>query len=240
MTSLSSALTEHRPPVQVVPTDDRLKTLIVDDNRIDRRRLKSFCTQAKLDLDFVEASSVAELELLLEEIRFDLIFIDYRLDDGDGLGALTLIKKSQTNKDTATIMVAGVGQAAIAVSALKSGCSDYLLKDALDPHWLKRAVNNAIEKSRLQRRIASAERQRVTMTSVLRDFSRDCAEEIKPMVSHMLQTVRQIEDNSGPETSEETRARLESLAQACEQLWVFAEGIDRVAQQTITRQWDAH
>ena len=225
---------EHR---ELVCTSTKLVTLIIDDNPVDRRRLKSMCDKAGLDLDFVEVGSIAEMSVALSETVFDLIFIDYRLDDGDGLGALTLIKKNARTKAAATIMVAGIGQASVAVSALKSGCDDYILKDALDPHWLKRAVTNAVEKSKMQRVINDSEKMRAALAAVLRGVSNDCTVEMKPMLSQMLRRVRNLRGMSSNGSSASFSRDMDGLVQSCEQLWKFVEGFERSAMDACERQW---
>lgn len=209
---------------------ETLLTLIVDDNQIDRRRLKAMCDKATLGLEFVETTSIAEMKAALNETVFDLIFIDYRLGDGDGLGALNLIKKHALNHNTATIMVAGVDQTSVAVSALKSGCNDYVLKDALDPHWLKRAVTNAVDKSRLQRKIDSSEEMRSALTKALQEFSSDCTVEMKPLLSQMLRRVRNLRKS-------QPGADVDGIVRTCEQLWNFVEGLERAAVELCDQQW---
>lgn len=224
---------------------DRIRAMIVDDNAIDRRRLKSMCDKADLDMEFLEAESIAEMQAALKVAEFDLIFIDYRLDDGDGLGALSLIKKDRLNGDAATIMVAGVGQTAIAVSALKSGCSDYILKESLDPQWLKRAVTNAVDKSRLQRQYDSSELARASLTEVLQRFSKECTLEMKPILSRMLREIRTLSTTLPDPGRTNCQMQIDALNKSCQDLWSFSAGIERAAEhackielgrQNLTRQ----
>lgn len=210
-------------------TNDRTVTLIVEDNPIDRRRLTAMCDKADLNLAITEVSSIAEMEVALEKTAFDLIFIDYRLDDGDGLDALNIIKESDLNFCTATIMVAGVGQTSIAVTAMKNGCSDYVLKDSLEPHWLKRAVANAVDKSRLKQKYADSELVRTTLAAVLSRFSNECAQDMKPMLSRMLRQIRGLTMAIPVPARKDCSKDIDALVDSCQQLWVFAEGIERAA-----------
>lgn len=223
-----------------VQDSTRRIALIVDDSPIDRRQLKAMCDKAQLDLEFVEASGIAQMCEAMKLQTFDLIFIDYRLEDGDGLGALTLIKKDPKNRSAATIMVAGVAQAAVAVSALKSGCNDYVFKDALDPHWLKRAATNAMEKSRLERDIGVSETVRKTLETTLLSFSRECTVEMKPILSRMLRQVRALRSSIAKSEEAINKEHLDQLEQSCEQLWTHVEGFEGAAQDVCKRQWVKH
>ncbi len=219
-----------------VTRNDRKKALIVDDNPIDRRRIKAMCDEAELDFIFVEASSIAEMQMELRAQTFSLIFIDFRLEDGDGLGALNLIKRDPKNGSAATIMVAGVAQASIAVAALKSGCSDYILKDALDPHWLRRAVASALEKSQLVRAFDASEQMRATLQTTLRGFSRECVVEMRPLLSRMLRQVRKLRALTDDANASKGNEEIEELILSCERLWEFVESIENVALETCEKQ----
>lgn len=234
-THLDPADIAHRALVPV-GNGDRLRALVVDDNVIDRRRLKSMCDEAELSLNFTDAGSIADMEAALAEQVFDVIFIDYRLDDGDGLGALTIIKKNNRNHNTATIMVAGIAHAAVAVSALKSGCNDYILKDALDSNWLRRAVVNALEKARMQQEIDVSEDMRALLTMVLKRFSAECTQEMKPVLSQMLRRIRSLRTAPHTASTGQPSNDIDALISSCEQLWQFFEGFERAAIDTCDRQ----
>lgn len=197
--------------------------LILDDDRIDRRRLKSICDQAELNFEFHEVDSIEELRRALELRVHDIIFIDYRLNDGDGLNALRIIKTHPRHRSAATIMVAGIGQTAVAVAALKEGCSDYIMKDSLEPNWLRRAVANALDKSRLRRQFDASEELRTTLEAALAKFSKDCVSEIKPMLSRMLRQVRRLRGENGAPPQPVTLEMLEELETSCQRLWDFTE-----------------
>lgn len=218
-----------QPNLALVTTMNMTSALIVDDSPIDQRRLKSLCDKADLALDFDEASSLSEMKQALSRKSYDIIFIDYRLDDGDGIGALHAIKQNAKNHDAATIMIAGVAQTTIAVAALKSGCDDYILKDAMDQHWLKRAVTNALEKSRLKREFNKSELLRSTLSKVLTDFSKSCTLEMKPMLSRMLRQVRNLRGTMAPVGSGQGKSEIQDLENCCSELWDYIEGFERAA-----------
>ncbi|MBD3676771.1 MAG: response regulator [Rhodobacteraceae bacterium] len=221
VTELKSAGAESPNPAQ---TPDRPAALILDDSVVDRRKLKSVCDKADLALDFHEVDSITQMREALNERQYDIIFIDYRLTDGDGLKALEIISTHPSNRLAATIMIAGVAQASIAVSALKAGCSDYILKDALDPNWLRRAVINALEKSRLRQEFDSSEETRVALLSAMKGFSKDCVEEMKPLLSRMMRQVRRIRGRAM--THPGGIPEIEELESSCRRLWQFLEEIE--------------
>ena len=112
------------------PPTPAIKALILDDNAVDRQRIKRLCRQAELDMTFTEVGTIAEFASKIDSGSYELFFIDYRLVQGDGLIALEMLKRHPRQKTSASIMVAGESQIQVAVDAMKSGCADFLLKDA--------------------------------------------------------------------------------------------------------------
>ncbi|MFO8032782.1 MAG: sigma-54 dependent transcriptional regulator [Desulfohalobiaceae bacterium] len=103
---------------------NRARILIVDDEMIIRESL-----QAWLERDDHEVQSVPSAEEALELItkqRFDLVFLDIKLEGMSGLEALKRIK--ELDPDAAVVMITAYGSISTAVEAMKEGAQDYLLK----------------------------------------------------------------------------------------------------------------
>jgi PAS domain S-box-containing protein len=81
--------------------------------------------------------------------RADLVLVDLRMPELDGLEVLARIK--DTSPETPTIVVSGTGVIKDAVDALHQGAWDYVLKPIEDFSVLNHAVDNCLEKARLLR-----------------------------------------------------------------------------------------
>jgi PleD family two-component response regulator len=154
MSDAASKLLALRP-LHRLPVQPPLTALVLDDVAFDRRRLIRACEKAGIAAEFREAGSLAEFRACLEAVQFDLVFVDYRLPDGDGLAAMTLLAADGRHADVATIMIAGDLDAAVAVEAMKAGCSDYINKADIGPAALQRAVSSAVGNATLRREIAT-------------------------------------------------------------------------------------
>ena len=74
--------------------------------------------------------------------NFDLILLDYRLPDIDGLHLIAEIRA--LNLDIPIIVLTGQGDEEIAVEMMKAGAADYLSKGKIEPNILVKAINSAI------------------------------------------------------------------------------------------------
>ncbi|MEG4273091.1 MULTISPECIES: response regulator [unclassified Microcoleus] len=92
-------------------------------------------------------SEVEETEngLLLNQIfecKFDCVFLDYGLPDGDGLSLVKHLREAGLK--VPLIVLTGQGDEQIAVELMKAGASDYIAKNKLSPESLSRSLSNAM------------------------------------------------------------------------------------------------
>ncbi len=123
---------------------ERLKILLVEDNKIDRMAFERFIRREDLPYETVIAGSISRAREALDTARFDIVITDYLLGDGTGLELL------DETKDTPVIVITGSGDEEIAVKAMKSGASEYLIKDPQGNYLttLPITVENAIRRRR--------------------------------------------------------------------------------------------
>lgn len=80
--------------------------------------------------------------------EFDLILLDLRLPDADGIDVLKRLK--QLNRETPVIMMTAFGFVQTAVQAIKSGAHDYMTKEEMSPDLLDLTVTSALEQRHLK------------------------------------------------------------------------------------------
>lgn len=106
--------------------------------------------------------------MLCDVEHCDVVLLDFRLPDMDGLECLEQLLEHATEPPLSVIMLTGQGDEAIAVQAIKSGAQDYLVKTALKADVLQLAVRNALRQSYLQGQLnKTLERQRLIATTAL-------------------------------------------------------------------------
>ena len=128
------------------------KILVVDDEQSVATTIKAI-----LQLDGNEVSAVTsgkEALDLLREHEFDVVLTDLRLDDLDGIEILRETQKLWP--DTVSIMLTGYASLESAVTALRSGAYDYLIKPS-DVDELRATVGRALERRRLRQRLVELE-----------------------------------------------------------------------------------
>ncbi len=107
------------------------------------------------------------LDLLSRE-RFSAVIVDYHLPQMDGTELIRRIRES--GLQVPVIMVTGQGDEEVAVKAMKSGASDYIVKTQGYFKNLPIAVERAIETSELQARLKDSEERYRRLTENANDL----------------------------------------------------------------------
>jgi signal transduction histidine kinase len=126
--------------------------LVVDDNAVDRERIRRLLGTRYIVL---EAATALAGVTAIGERRIDCVLLDHRLPDRDGVNVI----HEFVDNAVPVLMMTAQGNEDIAVEAMKRGANDYLSKSAMDHERLDRAIEGALERHRLRREIENREQQ---------------------------------------------------------------------------------
>lgn len=147
-------LSPQTEDVYPVPAPQSIRALLLDDSNFDRARIKRMASKTDLPITLDEVGSISEMDDAVRRSAYDLVLIDYRLPQGDGLMALDRIQQDPLNRDAGTIMITGNAGLDTAVTAMRNGCHDFLTKDAMDVQILRTAMMNAMSLAAQRRQMA--------------------------------------------------------------------------------------
>jgi signal transduction histidine kinase len=120
--------------------------LIVDDSPEDCETYRRYLLQDEEYQYTVVAAGLGQEGLALrQQHQPDIVLLDYRLPDLDGLEFLAQLKAQTQQTVLSVIMLTGRGNEAIAVQSMKMGAQDYLVKEQVTSQSLRLAVNGAIQ-----------------------------------------------------------------------------------------------
>jgi two-component system NtrC family response regulator len=128
--------------------------LLIDDEPQLRQLLARLLSIEGFEV--IEADSVKTGLKQLEKQAFNVILLDVKLPDGNGVELTKTIKEKYT--ETEIIIQTAYGNIADGVSAIKNGAFDYLVKGD-DNNKIIPLINKAVEKSKLQFKIKDLQQQ---------------------------------------------------------------------------------
>jgi DNA-binding NtrC family response regulator len=100
------------------------KIIVLEDDLIVRKNLEQQLRNRRYDV--ASAQTIADAQELLSKDNFDLVFLDIRLPDGEGTDLLKQIQ-ARASKPL-VVMVTGFGSVENAVSCMRDGAFDYIIK----------------------------------------------------------------------------------------------------------------
>jgi len=122
--------------------------LVVDDEAFARQFFKTILKEERYQCIAVD-SAKACFDHLKDETAPDLIILDVRLPDGDGIQILDWIRKQDIS--VPVIIITAYGSISDAVHAMKVGAYDFFTKPFEDTNKLKISIKNALELGKLSK-----------------------------------------------------------------------------------------
>lgn len=185
-----------------------LRFVLLEDDAHDAELVELELARNGVDVEWQLVASESAFKAALQPRPPDLVLADYTLPGFDGLAALKIVQ--QTCPDVPFIFVSGSLGEERAIEALKSGATDYVLKDRLQrlPAVVRRALTEAGD--RRQRRSAeiALEEQRLLLGTLIDSlpeivYSVDTAGKLTVVNRALLDTLnKKREDVLGKRLSE--------------------------------------
>ncbi len=116
------------------------KILLVEDDITFSNMLKRFLERHEYIVNV--SYTISNAFTNLKEQKYDLVFTDLRLPDGDGIMLLKQIKN--TNHNIPVVLMTSYAEVSTAVKAMKQGAFDYISKP-FNPDEVLEVINNALE-----------------------------------------------------------------------------------------------
>jgi signal transduction histidine kinase len=139
----------------------RIRALLIEDNPGDARLIREMLRDAGGDANAIDVNVADRLssgvQRLLEH-GADLVLLDLSLPDSTGLATFDALHAAAPS--TPVVVLSGLADESVAVTAVHHGAQDYLVKGQVDGGTVLRSMRYAIERQRLEAARAELERQR--------------------------------------------------------------------------------
>ena len=202
------------------------RILLIDDDdvflHLCKRYLRSDTTMRH---KIVSVTTIMEALLAIRHEKFDCIVVDYCLSDGSGTEAIKQLRDIQQQKMPSSIVMTGQSGEQAAIDAMRSGANDFIYKGSLNKSSLCRAVNNAVEKTRLRELHLTRLQELEVANALLRKrneeiqrFYHTVSHEVKTPLTAIQEFVSIVHDGLAGEVQEEQKAVLKYALQSCDQI----------------------
>ncbi|OHD22000.1 MAG: hypothetical protein A2086_09405 [Spirochaetes bacterium GWD1_27_9] len=122
------------------------KILYIEDDEKELEDFEKLVNEQKLDYNYTVTHSILEAKKILTDSTFDVILADYVVSDGTAFEILEMKRKEPL------IIITAWGNEEVAVTALKSGAYDYLVKDNKNSFFrvLSIRIENALKQKKIE------------------------------------------------------------------------------------------
>lgn len=122
---------------------DPLRVLLVDDSKGDVLLIKKALSRAMPEgCDVGEATNVQEALKYMSEKKFDVALLDHSLPDTEGFDGLFSVQNM--DPQLPVIFITSYQDEKTAFEAIEKGAQDYLFKDKIDGHTIRRSIQYAL------------------------------------------------------------------------------------------------
>ena len=203
-TRLSQRLTK-------MPATRPLSLLLVDDTASDRRETIALLDAGGRETRIHECDSGLAALNVLRRTRIDVVLIDYRLPDMDGLELVSAI--AEMADDTAVILLSDQASGRVAADAIKYGAKDYVDRRDLDAASLEDAIEVALRTARLEWNTSLRFRQMRYDQEVSVTRMREASRQVHAHIAELDQSIDQLEGTPTRDTLSDLVAEFRSVQQ---------------------------
>jgi light-regulated signal transduction histidine kinase (bacteriophytochrome) len=141
-----------------------------------------------------ELESVERLAPALERLRtggIHVVLLDLTLPDSAGLGTFTAVRASAP--DVPIVVLTGLSDEALAVSTVRAGAQDYLVKGQVAGNLLARTMRYAIERHQVRHELESSEQQLRAALEQIRILNQDLERRVADRTSELAAAYQELE-----------------------------------------------
>lgn len=203
-----------------------IKVLMIDDNDMDRRIYRRCLSMhERLVFNIVEANTAQEGLALYDSEKFDCVLLDYHLTNFTGLEVLDQMVSLNPDTHPAVVILTGYGTVENASELMKHGADDYLQKSSVSVDSLGRSISNAVEKSRLRKKLVShrryleaANQKLQKQNDEIKSFYHSVSHELKSPLTALREFVSMVNEGICGELNGEQSEFLGSALDSCDTL----------------------
>ena len=143
-----------------------IRILLIEDNPGDARLIKEYLSDVNnIAFDLKSAERLSEGIEILDNEFIDVVLLDLKLPDSEGLGSFDQI--FQIAPTVPIIVLTGLNDETTAIKAVKMGAQDYLVKDKVEGDLLIRSIRYAIERKRAEEEHQKLLEQRIRSLAII-------------------------------------------------------------------------
>lgn len=200
-----------------------MNILIIDDTDADHDIIVGYLQEMDATYRFYHAYNADEGLSMYQSLPIDCVLLDYHMPGKDGLELLK--QMTSDDKIVPIIMMTGDGNEFVAVTAMKLGSQDYIPKMILTPSALKRAVERAVERTEIIRRMERYRMELERSNHDLEQFANIVAHDLKAPLRAVTQHLSLIRNKVEQTLDEKSLRSLEFAVEGASRMRALIDAL---------------
>jgi light-regulated signal transduction histidine kinase (bacteriophytochrome) len=198
--------------------NEQLRILFLEDVPNDIEMVRRALNESGLAVNFQPVTTREEFIAQLEQQSPDVILSDHGFPNFDGFSALSLAREKCP--DVPFIFVTGAAEEEATTAALKSGATDFVLKEKLSAlvPAMRRALVTAQERRRMQEQIARLKVELEAAKKELESFSYSISHDLRAPLRHVDGFVDLLQQSAGDKLDETNREYLRIISESAKHM----------------------
>lgn len=170
-----------------------IKILVIDDELIDQKTIKRAINKSGIIAEIHIADDGKKAHQLIEQIEFELIFVDYLLPDKNGID---LVREfTDLGLKCPMIIVTSQTDPELASAAIEAGATNYLTKSLISPEGVSLIIRNSLSIFSIQQQLEEAKLLADKNSRIKQDFLANMSHEIRTPMNAIIGYARLLLDS---------------------------------------------
>lgn len=172
--------------------------LVVDDNDVDRERVRRALQGGTASFQVFESSSLAEGIRMARQESIDIVVLDLRMQTTSGLETLAAFQSSTPTLPI--VLLSGIADERLAMESLRLGVEDYIDKTEFESQWFRIILQNAIQRFETKQKMIQYSNRLERANADLENFahftSHDLQEPLRAIAGYSALLRKSFEEDS--------------------------------------------
>lgn len=200
-----------------------ITVLIIEDNPGDSRLIREILIEdgrQPFRLEYAESFSEG-LNCLTEET--DIVLLDLSLPDSQGLDTFRMMYKKSPG--IPIIILTGLDDETVAVNTVQEGAQDYLPKSELSGNLLRRSIQYAIERKRVEQELKSFASKLEQSNRELQDFANVASHDLQEPLRKVTTFCDRLKTKYSSSLDEQGNDYIERMQSAAERMQLLIDDL---------------
>lgn len=136
-----------------------MNILLIDDDIIDSKSIKRAIGADDNNFLLVETNTTTKAIDLIEQTKFDIVLLDYKMSTMNGIEILQELKRRAWLNKLAVVMISNEHSESLILKSIDAGAQDFLIKSEVTAVQLKRVLLQARKRFELEQKLVNSDKQ---------------------------------------------------------------------------------